>query len=90
MDREKILIKLIELLIKKYGISENILISRNYDKPLTGNIFNLDGISLTYLFFDIQKEYNLRFNAEQILNYEFNTINGIVDLIGKCINQEVA
>lgn len=90
MDREKIFIKLIELLKKKYMIPESILISKNYEEPLTGKIFSFDGISLIYLFFDIQNEFNLYINAEQILNYEFNTINGIVELIGKYINQEVA
>ena len=48
---------------------------------LTGNDIRLNGISLTYLFFHIEKIYDIKINTDDILNYEFNTINGIADLV---------
>ena len=90
MGREKILQKLTELFVKKYGEPESKLIPKNYDKPLTGKIFGFDSIALVYLFFDIQHEFKIHIDAKQILHYEFNTINGIVRLIEKCASQQAA
>lgn len=90
MNREIIYKKLSELLVNKYGISEKVLVLENYNEPLTGRIFNFDGIDLTYLFFVIQDEFKLHINPEQILNYEFNSINGIARLVEKSVNKEIA
>jgi len=85
MNKEEILISLLELIANTYKIPESILIPQNFNEPLTGNKFSFDGILMTYLFFDVQKKFNVNISAEQILNYEFNTINGVIELIEKAL-----
>lgn len=51
--------------------------------PLTGKIIGLSAIDLTYLFFEIEKEFNIKIDTDNVLNYEFNTINGIADIVAK-------
>lgn len=53
--------------------------------PLTGNYWNLGAIQLVYLFCEVEKEFNVRFEPERLVNYRFNTIqqivNHVVDLL---------
>lgn len=58
---------------------------RGLDCPLTGNYWNLGAIQLVYLFCEVEKEFNVRFEPERLVNYRFNTIqqivNHVVDLL---------
>ncbi|WP_418666384.1 hypothetical protein [Allofournierella sp.] len=52
-----------------------------YNVPLTGDIFEINGTELVYLYFEIQKMFHIHFDAHQVCNYEFLTIRGIADLV---------
>lgn len=55
-----------------------------YETPLTGAPFSMNGTELVYLFFEIQKVFNVYIDAHLVCNYEFMTIQGIADLIRCC------
>lgn len=65
-----------KLLIPRERITEEF-----YDLPLTGGHFQLDSIGLAYLFFELEKQIGFRIDANKLLNYEFNTVNGIILLL---------
>jgi peptide maturation system acyl carrier-related protein len=60
----------------RVNISENLL-----NHSLIGEPFNLDSIDLVYLYFEIEKKYNITIPPNMILNYEFETINKIANII---------
>ena len=71
------------LLRERFFVSDSLLNGEHDDTPLTGKLFNFDGIRMTYLFLEIEKLFSIKIDAAQILHYEFNTINGIIRTIEK-------
>ena len=75
--------------MEKYTISENIIksltklfnididLNDNYNCQLTGYPIYLDSCQLLYLFFFLEKEYNIEFTKDDVLNYNFNSIKSI-------------
>lgn len=59
----------------------SINIDGNFDVPLTGSQFNMTEIDLAYLYFIIESKYKIVIDPRKIVNYEFNSINGIINII---------
>lgn len=36
---------------------------------------------LTYLFFELEKKFSIRIDANKLVDYKLNTINGIVSVV---------
>ena len=60
-------------------IDENKFIQK--DQPLTGSFFGMQPRDMVYLFFLIEKEFNLRIEISEIVKYEFCTIRSIEELL---------
>lgn len=71
-----------EILDKKLKVNTDVLIQENFNLPLTGKKFNIDSLGLTYLFLEVETQFSIKIDANKIMNYEFNTINGVAELIG--------
>lgn len=70
--------EVIELIYKLFGI----LIVKDYAKSsLTGNDIGLDGTCLIYLFYELEKKFNIKFLEDDIKNYKLNTLDNIVKII---------
>ncbi|MDF2537854.1 MAG: hypothetical protein K0S76_875 [Herbinix sp.] len=83
VDVKDIHIRVEQILVNKLNINIE-LYKRDYDKEaLTGRVFNLTPRDLIYLFLELEQEFDCRINTMDILNYEFNTIQGITDVIKK-------
>lgn len=58
---------------------------KGLNSPLTGNYWNLNALQLVYLFCESEKRFNVHFEPNQLMNYQFNTIqqivNHVVDLL---------
>jgi len=78
---QKYINEITNIMVGKLKVNANLCIAENYDKPLTGKVFGLSSIDLMYLFLEIEERFKMRIDTEKILNYEFNTINGIAELI---------
>ncbi|MFZ2538237.1 MAG: hypothetical protein WAX04_05000 [Oscillospiraceae bacterium] len=72
-----------EIMQNKLGVPKEILIQGNYDEAITGFLFHFDAVQLTYLFMELENQLGIIICSEDIMNYEFNTINGIANLIAK-------
>lgn len=77
------------ILVDKLNINTNYVIEDNYDKLLTGSLFCLHEIQMTYLFFEIEKKFNIKIMPQDILDENFNTINKIAEVVIKYTQKEV-
>jgi acyl carrier protein len=57
--------------------------SDTWDLPFTGQHFRIAAIDLAYLFFALEKEFGLRFDENALMDYRFNTVNGIAATINR-------
>jgi hypothetical protein len=69
------------VLHKRLALDELILTEENWDKPLTCNPFNLSGVMMCYLLFEIENYLNIRFRCEEMNEYGFSSIRKIAQLI---------
>lgn len=79
---------LLRILSKKLFVPEALLTLEYWDEPLTGPVFKLSSIEMTYLFFEIEKTLEIVINPQKLKNYRFNTINKIMDAIQSAISQK--
>lgn len=82
-DKNVIAKCLFDMIKAKFNISFKNENEELYDLPLTGEVWKLFGMELVILLLEIEKIYNIRFKEEDLLQYQFCTINGITDLILK-------
>ena len=80
-ERQNIIESITDIMVGKLKVKPNLINEENYDKALTGKVFNLSSLDLMYLFLEIEKWFDIRINTKKILNYEFNTIHGIAELV---------
>ena len=80
-SKKNIIEKVTWIMKERLRVNPDLIIEDNYDKPLTGNVFHFNALNMAYLFFEVEKNLGLKIDAEKILDYEFNTINGIAEVI---------
>lgn len=69
------------LLYIKNTISINITGNDYLNEPLTGDKFRLTASELLYLYFKIEKDFNIKINKKYIINNTFNSLNGIIKIL---------
>ena len=69
-----------ELLTAKFDVPKHVIES-NLPQPLMGQQFNFDSIKMVYLFFEIMQTFNIRFNPQDISDYNFSSIKDIANII---------
>ncbi|NRT74801.1 hypothetical protein [Clostridium beijerinckii] len=57
----------------------------NFDVSLTGKML-FSPVDMVYVFFEIQKHFNIKLQAKDLENYKFNSINGIKETISNTLN----
>lgn len=60
----------------------------NINDNLLGKNFRLKARDLIYLLYDIEKEFNIVISEDDIDNIKFNTINNIISIINKALQQK--
>lgn len=58
-------------------------IAMNTSETLLGKPFYLQPEELLYLYIFLEKKYNLEFNENHVLNYKFESIDKICNIIEK-------
>ena len=85
MNNTEIQNTILRILSEKFRVDEAILVSSNWDAPLTGSPFRLKGADLVYLLFELEGAFGLRVESSDLMNYGFNSINRIAEVLGKPI-----
>lgn len=57
---------------------------------LTSSDYGFTGLDLAYLFFEIEKKFNIALDATKLRNYEFVTVGGIIRTVQKAFAKEKA
>ncbi|WP_313563152.1 peptide maturation system acyl carrier-related protein [Ruminiclostridium cellobioparum] len=66
---------------ERFNIDVDQKESTFFDRNLLYKEIGLEARDLLYLFFDIEKEYNITIPEEVIVDGKFNTFNKIVEII---------
>ena len=79
LTREEIINRIVDVLLKvkksdKYQVEK-------FNLELTGCYFDFDECDMVYLTLELTNEFNVDFEESDFLNYNFNTINKIIDII---------
>lgn len=87
IEKKNIIFSEIEdILIKVANVKPELVCKENYDEPFSGNVFNLKGRDILYIFYEVESRFKITINVCDILNYEFNSINGISQCIKMLVN----
>lgn len=81
MQKERIYEDIQKLLQNKLRVNPALLVRDNFDLPLTGKEFGFTARDLIYLFFEIEKKFNIKIEMNCLSNNKFNTIEGICEII---------
>ena len=57
--------------------------SDNFTQALTGSVFKYKSQDLIYLFLELQNEFGIHFCEDDVVDYKFNTLSSIVQIIEK-------
>ena len=49
-----------DVLKEQFGMSEELLISENWTKPLTGRLYRFSAVDLIYLLFELEAKFGLQ------------------------------
>lgn len=83
LKKDIILDKIGNIFNTRFNI-EPKLASQDYStENLLGSKYCLNSRDLVYLFFEVEKEFQIHISQDDICNGSFNTIQGIVDTILK-------
>ncbi|WP_066718711.1 hypothetical protein [Clostridium sp. Marseille-P299] len=74
--------KIVDVLLHRFNIPETLLIPELWDEPLTGSIFQFSGVDFVYLFFELEKAFDIRISNTFLKEYGFSTVNKIAYAIG--------
>jgi len=72
-----------------YPFTDELLISKNFDEPLTGRLFGFSKVELVYLFFELEKKLGFSFEEQKLNDYGFSSINRIANVIDQSIEQSI-
>jgi acyl carrier protein len=81
VNKNEIINAVNDLLVRKFSISEESLTAESRSESLLGTAHNMGAIGLTYLFFELQREFNVKFAPHLLQDYNFMTIDGIVSAV---------
>ncbi|GFZ33315.1 hypothetical protein CSC2_38410 [Clostridium zeae] len=81
LDKQQVLDKLSEVIERRFNFSVKEISPSWENELILGSKFGFTPRELIYLFFEVQKEFNLRIPQEHILDGSFKTLAGIADSI---------
>lgn len=79
LTRETIRQGVLEILRDKLHCPAELLAEENWDEPLTGKMFGLTAVDLTYLLLETEKALGVRVQERCLRDYGFSTLNKIID-----------
>lgn len=62
---------------------------KGIDVPLTGDYWKFDAVQMVYLFCEVEKAFHIRIQPKHLVNYQFNTLRQIINLVVNYCQQAV-
>ena len=85
-QKDAILAEIEDILINIINVKPELINEKNYDESLSGKVFKLKGRDILYIFNELERRLEISINVYDILNYEFNSINGIRQCVKALVN----
>lgn len=82
------IIKLKNIFLNRFDINLDKMGEDIYDKSLLGSHYKLSPRALLYVFFDVEKEFNITIPQTRVLEGDFKTFNGILSIINSEIDKK--
>jgi acyl carrier protein len=82
-DRDMVKEKVLNLFEERFQVNTKHYKEGFCDEELLGKYMRLNGRDLVYLFFDVEKNFDITIPQEDLINGSFNTLNHIIDIICK-------
>lgn len=82
--KQTILFKLEDIFKTRFNINPGSVCNDYLNENLCGKSFHMHARDLLYLFFEIEREFNIQIPQNYILSGDFLTFGGIVDMISHC------
>lgn len=79
--------QVVSILLHKFNFPETVLVPGNWDKPLTGRLFNIPSTDLVCLLFELEAAFAVRIPEQYLDNYGFCSIDKITEAISECTGQ---
>ena len=73
----------LDILSNKLMHPKERLVHENFNKALTGQEMGLDAITMVYLLLEVEKAFEIKIQQEDIIDYKFNTIECICNIVDK-------
>jgi peptide maturation system acyl carrier-related protein len=80
MTGNDIRLKLGEIICRRFGENAGRFL-KEADTNLLNKDNGLNAQDMVYLYFDVEKEFNIKIDEKSIIDGRFNTINGITNTI---------
>lgn len=81
LSEKYMLERLVKILKNRLDINEEMFSGDFKKHKLLGPRFRLDSFQLVYLFFEVEKEFNIRISQDDICSGKFSTIENIIEII---------
>lgn len=88
MEKNEIREIVIDLLQRKFNVKPELTEEKWWNEALTGLRFGFTGVMLVSLLFEVADCFQINIGEERLINYQFNSINGITDCVSKCMGEK--
>ncbi len=78
------------ILEKRYGLIQWDVYEKILNEELLGRKWEMSPRDLVYLFFDIEKEFNITIPEKDVIEDKFSTFNNIIDIIKNQLTDRIA
>lgn len=82
--------RLKDIFDSRFGICFNNMEEEALDEELLGWKLRLRAGDMLYVFFDVEREFDIVIPEEDIASGRFNTFNNIADIIGRQLLQKIS
>lgn len=89
MKQDCMIQEILELLHNELDIEPDICDMKHITLPLTGNVWRLNAAKMVWLYFELEKKYNVIIPYNLLEDYQFSTVQNIASIIQSVkINEE--
>ncbi len=82
LSKDEVIFRINNILEERFGVDPKLIINdEDRKKNLLGGKFGFTPRELLYLFFEIENEFNIHIEDDDVISEKFNNIEGIVSTV---------
>jgi acyl carrier protein len=80
-NKADVISQIVVVITELFPKTKDLLSEKDYNNSLSGQPLYFSGYSLVYLFFELEKRFQIMFSENDLINYRFYTIEQIAERI---------